>query len=316
MSHQDLNRADISVLHSRLSSIKVRCPECFKLYLVKTEDIREPRPRFECLSCQTQFWIPFDENWAAEEILGFPLEWMQEESSQGHSTQDGLESGLDGRVQSATPEVSAEPSREDLTPQGGEHRKASDISLKLEPEFHCPKCERPYRAGDKECLGCGLIFTKFDWLKDQDSFQLSASPELKFLWREVIEDFVNESLHRKFLAACQKEENLPFAAAQYGRILEVQPEEPMAQSMTRALVALTAAPLSREKSFVGSSQTVASGRSAVRTLPWPRFSSWIIFLSSMLIVMGYFLPAFRNMVGVGAALIFLSLALRFYFPRL
>ncbi len=285
MGLDDLDRAEISALQGRMSSFKLRCPECFKLYVVKASDIREPRPRFECLSCKTQFWIPFDESLDSQEILGFPLAWLEENEEKA---QAGTEKQLDQK-----------PPQEQVS-----------------AEFHCPKCESPYAVGETECRQCGLIFAKFDWVNSQGTADHLASAELKFLWHQAKMDYEDKSAHQKFLAACQKEDNLVYAAAQYGRILEAEPGDPMAQSMSQAVQALTSFPLEREGLLGRASGAKASAARPRGSWPWPRLSSWIILVSSMLIVVGYFLPALRNMVGVGAALIFLSIALRMYFPRL
>ena len=46
-----------------------------------------------------------------------------------------------------------------------------------------------------------------------------------------------------------------------------------------------------------------------------RVSTVIISLGCLLMAAGYFLPAFRNIVGLGAATVFLAIAFRMYFPR-
>lgn len=59
-------------------AVKVRCPDCFKLYSVNTAEIREPRPRFECVDCHTKFWIAYPEATEAKGgVIGFPLEWVE-----------------------------------------------------------------------------------------------------------------------------------------------------------------------------------------------------------------------------------------------
>lgn len=57
----------------RVESLRVRCPRCATLYMVQTRDIRETKPRFECVSCHEKFWIPFPECASYEEVIG--LRW-------------------------------------------------------------------------------------------------------------------------------------------------------------------------------------------------------------------------------------------------
>ena len=55
-------------------SLRVRCPHCRKLYLVQRSDIRETRPRFECVQCRERFWLSIEEVDANQEMIGLPIQ--------------------------------------------------------------------------------------------------------------------------------------------------------------------------------------------------------------------------------------------------
>ncbi len=43
------------------AEIRVRCPDCMKLYQIDPAHITVPQPEFKCQSCATHFWISFPE---------------------------------------------------------------------------------------------------------------------------------------------------------------------------------------------------------------------------------------------------------------
>ena len=55
-------------------SLRVRCPECRKLYMVQFGDIGEAKPRFECVQCRTRFWLSLPEMDLSRELTGIPLQ--------------------------------------------------------------------------------------------------------------------------------------------------------------------------------------------------------------------------------------------------
>src|SRR6185437_15065479 len=62
--------------------LRIRCPKCLKLYSVDTAGIQDSRPKFQCRDCHEKFWITTaissaDVGCEAEEIMGFPLEWLE-----------------------------------------------------------------------------------------------------------------------------------------------------------------------------------------------------------------------------------------------
>lgn len=55
-------------------SMRVRCPHCRKLYLVQYLDIKEAKPRFECIQCHSRFWLSMTDMDLNSEITGIPIQ--------------------------------------------------------------------------------------------------------------------------------------------------------------------------------------------------------------------------------------------------
>ncbi len=54
-------------------SMRVRCPHCRKLYLVQMNDVKEAKPRFECVQCHSRFWLSLPDVDLQAELIGVPI---------------------------------------------------------------------------------------------------------------------------------------------------------------------------------------------------------------------------------------------------
>ena len=64
--------------------LKMKCPECLKLYFADPHTITERHPKFQCQNCMMRFWVVYPESLSQSEILGYPLDWMEEDDSSSH----------------------------------------------------------------------------------------------------------------------------------------------------------------------------------------------------------------------------------------
>src|SRR4051812_46545989 len=56
-------------------ALRVRCPHCRKLYMVQYGDVKEAKPRFECVQCHNRFWLAMaDMDFTSGEVSGLPIE--------------------------------------------------------------------------------------------------------------------------------------------------------------------------------------------------------------------------------------------------
>lgn len=167
----------------------------------------------------------------------------------------------------------------------------------------CPKCRAKVEVAAKECTSCGLVFEKFRPKVEDTGPQ--ASSTLKDAWAAVVQEFDSEQLHSSFLKSCQNENNISFALYRYNSILEVQPSDRLAKRMRDSAKALL-----EVKVDLPRPRRVVKARNPLRPL-----IIFLVFVSMSLLASGFFMPEFRNLIGFGAALLFLSMAVNHYGPR-
>jgi phage FluMu protein Com len=236
-------------------SMRVRCPHCRKLYLVQYSDVKESKPRFECIQCHDRFWLSLPDMDIHNEMTGIPLNVK------------------DSPVKS---------------------RKV---------ESPCPKCFKIINSGTAECPHCGVVIAKLKELSFQED-QMPRSETLEQMWKKVIANYGDESVHTDFLRLAQRESNLPFAALQYGQMQKLMPGDETTDrrvNEVRALGSVLMPEPDRLAPPIGATTN--------------RFWQLPLIASVILIGVGLFVPMLRQIVGVGAALLFLALALQIQFRR-
>jgi hypothetical protein len=172
--------------------------------------------------------------------------------------------------------------------------------LKKDP---CPKCFKPVEAGRNECPSCGVVIEKY---RNSMSFTDGIPPHsvtLSALWKRIIADYADEDLHSEFLKACQRERNLAYAGAQYSQLLKVMPTDEATAKRLREVQAL------------GMALMPANKRDVRIPRGFPRLWHVPLMGATLVIIVGMIAPMFRNMVGVGAALLFLAAALQIQFRK-
>ncbi|MBK8203425.1 MAG: hypothetical protein IPK68_14215 [Bdellovibrionales bacterium] len=276
------------------SPIKIRCPECLKLYAIDPEEIMNSKPKFQCIHCKTKFWMAFPESLGqAGEIIGNRLEWPEKGLKPPPETQ--INAPRHDLKEAREPEVPAEKS---LGPSFVAKPANKNPELSTDP---CPKCKVPIVRGIQECPHCGILvqkFLAFQKLRDEEEQGFPASKELRAYWATLIDKYDDQECHQKFIRLCQGERNLVYASRQYGKILAAYSGDETANKMRTQILALSQ--LSAAAIRVGK-------KPALNRYSW-NLSNFIILLSVILITVGLFLEPWRNMVGVGVALIFFTLA--------
>ena len=253
--------------------LKVRCPSCYKLYGVETAEISEAKPRFQCSSCQTQFWVSYPDALKEEGgVIGLPMEWINEEAPK---TEDESQPDVD----------------------------LNNLSLK---PFSCPRCGENYAAGDSECARCGVVFKKFKEREEGKQQAPQASRDLKEQWDRVLMNFDNQNEHESFIQMAMAEMSLDYADFCYMQILNSNPNDEQAQGAMKKIENLI--------SVSHYSKANRKQESEWRfDFPKLRIGTMVMFLSVIVICMGFLIPGARNLVGFGSAVLFAMMALRYYF---
>lgn len=181
--------------------------------------------------------------------------------------------------------------------------KAKTPIVRKEP---CPKCFKPNEVGRSECSSCGVVIEKY---KTQLEFSETGIPphsvSLDAAWKSVVADYANEQAHNDFLRQAQRERNLPYAAAVYAQMLKLMPTDETTARRMKEVQALGA-------TFIPTRPAV-NGRRQVRM--YPRLWQVPLAGASLVIIVGMISPMFRNMVGIGAALLFLAAMIQFQMRR-
>jgi len=251
--------------------IRVRCPQCFKLFSVPANSIQTKKPKFQCNQCYEYFSISFPECLGLEEVVGFAESWE--------------------KIDEET--LVQEPLAE-------ENAAASHEPVIVENVVPCIKCGASNALSAKECSSCGVIFEKFRE-QQEDPYAAKAPQKLKEIWHMVLKHYEDEDLHEEFLRQCRKSGELEFASSRYKKILDVTPHEALALKYRGKIIAL--AGLSADKPIKNE---------AKRKFKVP-FASLAMLLSAIVMFMGYFMPEYRNLMGIGAAFLFITTAIRLIF---
>ena len=258
--------------------LKVRCPQCFKLYNVHTSSIQSKKPKFKCNQCEEGFSLNYPECLGMDEVIGFADSW--EETSEAQQDVEALEV------------KTTDASIVDDAPQ----------NVPVEPEvgtLPCVKCGALNPAANEDCLQCGVIFSKFK-VKKEDPIAAKAPQKLKEIWQMVTHHYEDEDLHEEFLRQCRKANQLEFASSRYKKILDAQPNEEVAQRYQDKIFALASVPAEKPVKVEKKKFRVP-------------FTSLVMLMSAIVMFMGYMMPELRNLMGIGAACLFVTTAIRLIF---
>jgi hypothetical protein len=164
----------------------------------------------------------------------------------------------------------------------------------------CPKCFKTNEVGVAECRHCGVVIEKYRNGLDFTEPVPSHSRTLEQLWRRVVADYANPEAHGEFIRACQRERNLAYAGSLYSQMRKLMPTD---EETSRRL---------KEIQALGSVVMPQAAEKRLQRI-YPRLWQVPLFVSTVMILVGSALPVFRNMVGVGAAILFIGVAMHLHF---
>ncbi|WP_374028119.1 hypothetical protein ACES2J_05815 [Bdellovibrio bacteriovorus] len=249
--------------------LKIRCPSCAKLYEVESDDIQTESPLFQCISCEGRFSFEYPPQDPAN-VICFAVSLEAEEASLAESAPELEKSEL----------VLAAKRQEEIAVEPGAQEMKG-----------CPKCGALNGRRAKECYSCHVIFEKLEGLPKDPS--LKAQPSLVRKWKNLVENFDNESLHDEFIRSCHELDALRFAILKYEDLKTAQGGDPQCDQMIARINSLM---------MVGLSQKPTAKDQAMKP-KWNKYMYWGPFgLSALLILLGMINLGHRNLIGVGVAL--------------
>jgi len=267
-------------------NLRVRCPQCTKLYEVQSEDIHSEIPLFQCISCDSRFGFEYSpEN--LERIETFLVPVNSAAPAQIHSENNN-----------------AAPTSAAFTEPTAQETKS------------CPKCGAINGRKSQECYSCHVIFERLEGLPTDPT--LRAQPSLVRKWKNVLADFNNEELHDEFVLGCQQMDALKFASMKYEEIKSAQGGDVMCDIMLAKInsmmnVTLSQNPTAKDQGRVQKIQSVTSLESWIELWnDWKKYAHWAPYmLAAFMVLWGILSLAHRNLVGVGVALACMTSGLMF-----
>lgn len=257
-----------------LAHFNIRCPACNKLFRIDSREIKSSSPQFDCSSCKTRF--TFDSPPISANKVQTRMVSMKETYQKLN-----LVSGTDAVTETAT-----------------------FPGLKS-----CPKCHAKNPGLVKECIKCGVLFGKLENLPLEST--MGAIPSLVKAWQELMNDYSNMTKHVEFVDRCDDLQALPFALKKYEMLREVQPSDKLAQKMFHQVLMRNVFRLSRRAdqiSWIYNSKQFL--RNLSQQINWTRVRKLApLAVGLMLILIGLSKHSARNMAGMGAAVLFLTIGL-------
>lgn len=167
----------------------------------------------------------------------------------------------------------------------------------------CPKCFKAVAINASECKHCGVMLSKARAGLDFVDNAPARSGTLEGAWRRVMADYGDDQAHTEFIRMSQTERNLPYAAAQYGQMQKLMPTDEITKKRINEIQVLA-------------SVIMLPPRAERKTrYMYPRLWQIPLLGAAILIIVGMVLPMFRNIVGVGAAFLFLGIAMQLQLRR-
>ncbi len=172
------------------------------------------------------------------------------------------------------------------------------IEQAVEHKRTCPKCGYLNGHTDVECKKCRIVFSKYS---SKDLNEPKAPQHIKETWLSAARNYNDMEMHMLFVKKCRQHGCLDFAMYKYKKILNVNKNEEIATKLKKQIIALSAIGSVKEK----------------REIPKMDFSmkcffGAILFMSSILVLMGFFIPETKNLMGFGAAVLSVTVASLFY----
>lgn len=201
--------------------------------------------------------------------------------------------------------------------------------------MRCPTCSKLYRvdlrevasqAPEFECQSCKTLFTFDDSPKHPHSIgtklihkmptlasahqshekkKTGSSAALMRMWQDLLQDYDNLTKHLAFVDRCEDLQALPYALKRYQTLKEAQPHDEVAQQMLKKVWL---------KSFernMGRMAELSKIKMLFQKINWARVAKLApVVLGLSLILLGSLSGALRNLVGVGSAILLLTIGIR------
>jgi hypothetical protein len=262
----------------------LRCPACDKLYRIDSREIISTTPHFDCNACRGRFSFSYP-----------PQSFYEIETK--IVTKKRSAKKLAEQLEFA-PQL--EPQSEPI--QFALRQEIEPAIMKIPSLKDCPKCHSQNALLNKECDQCGIIF---DRVQDVPmDAKLGVFPSLLKAWQDLMADYENVTKHIHFVDRCEDLKALPFALKKYQALKDAQPNDALVKQMFHRVMV---------KSLKTKTENLTGLQKAINILSkvhWLRvIKATPLVVAVGLIIFGLSKTGMRNLVGIGAAILFLNIGL-------
>ncbi|MCE3009368.1 MAG: zinc-ribbon domain-containing protein [Proteobacteria bacterium] len=185
---------------------------------------------------------------------------------------------------------------------------AKSLKVEQSPEAlrSCPKCQTANPKNNVECVSCSVIMDKFSEIAEDQA--LGALPSLNRAWKEILADYTNVQKHLSFVDQCEDLQALPYALKKYQNLKEVQPHDELGNKMLHKVLLRKFKTKANEQVWI---KTLQEQLVQVNWVRVRKVAPWAMGL--MFVLIGMSNPSLRNMAGIGASLLFLTVGMTIFF---
>ncbi len=177
------------------------------------------------------------------------------------------------------------------------------------PEKTCPKCGFSNPNDKDECGSCGVVISKYEMIKNEGNTKIPI--HLLESWERALDDYENEQLHTSFINQCLKLKEIDYAVKKYSDILKAYGGDKVALVMKKKLMAIAQAQITTP-----TKPQTSRLKKDITTKNQSRTTQKLLFalmgFGLLLLAFGQLVPGFKNLMGLGASLVFISLTLYVY----
>lgn len=308
MNLKELSNEDkASAISSEISKIHFRCPTCSKLFSADAVNIRAEKPEFTCNSCETDFWISFAEALSLNEVVGYKI--------------------TDSKVSEEVKPVSLKPENFDIELFNNnvhdesflkeENQEKNKIEIEKEKES---KRKQSFNLLSEESIKSDFIEEEtsilddlknlIDEVNDSDMEFVENTDEKSELreptpadfWSNVLGDYKDLSLHDEFINYCKEVDDIGYAAGKYKSMLDINKHDQIAIRYLNKIRHTAVMSVENE--------ALAKKDEMERFSRLSAWSSGLIGVGALFVVMGFTFVQLKNLVGLGIALIFFTIAMQ------
>jgi len=193
-----------------------------------------------------------------------------------------------------------------------------EFETDLGQSYHnCPACGKELAVKKDECFSCGVVFSKVkdriyqqtthDQIGGIDHLSVGELKQLDRRWKQVVVNYHDQTAHHDFINYCQRCGSLPFAVYHYTKMLDIDKEDDIAEIMRKQSLSRLTFQFATAVDSKKTKETIPRAFAILKLI-----AALLLFMGTAFILVGFFTPNAKNLVGLGAALSSVAMATFLY----